>query len=173
MSSESTIEDLKAALRDLGEKRRRINSEYRALLTALRYFEGQEGSSQGDHSDTLDIAMGGTSRLPEAQSRRSREESHSGNTSNQLRDAIYEILRTERPLRRLAIAQRLRERGVTIPGRNPINNLGAHLSLDPRFISVRRGVWDLADPGADTHRSDWGSESRIGEEQDESDVLPW
>lgn len=35
---------------------------------------------------------------------------------------------------------------MRIPGQSPINNVGAHLSLDPRFMSVGRGVWDLADP---------------------------
>lgn len=63
-----------------------------------------------------------------------------------LGDAIYEVLTAERPLHRRQVHERLVEMGMTIPGQDPVNNVGAHLSLDPRFMSVGGGVWDLADP---------------------------
>ena len=63
-----------------------------------------------------------------------------------LGDAIHEVLTAERPLHRRQVYERLVEMGMTIPGQDPVNNVGAHLSLDPRFMSVGGGVWDLADP---------------------------
>ncbi len=63
-----------------------------------------------------------------------------------LGDGIYQVLTTERPLHRRQVYERLEEMGMTIPGQDPVNNVGAHLSLDPRFMSVGGGVWDLADP---------------------------
>lgn len=66
--------------------------------------------------------------------------------TNSVGDAIYEVLTAERPLHRRQVHERLVEMGMTIPGRDPVNNVGAHMSLDPRFMSVGGGVWDLADP---------------------------
>ena len=173
MPSESTIRDLKAAIREVEYRKHLIDEEYNALLTTLRYFEAHEESSQDEHSGILDKAKGVASRLPDVQFRRSRQEPGSGSASNKLRDAIYEILSAERPIHRSVILDRLTERGIVIPGRNPSNNLGAHLSIDPRFISVSRGVWDLADSAVAADRSEWDDESYVDEEQDESDDVPW
>ena len=119
MTNPSTINDLRAALKELEEKKRKIDEQYRNVAAALRYFEE---SKKGPHPP------------PEESS-----------TSN-LGDAIYEILSTERPLHRREVHNRLVEMGMKIPGRDSVNNVGAHLSLDPRFKRVERGVWDLADP---------------------------
>lgn len=173
MASESTIRDLKAAIGEVEERKRQIDEEHRALLTALRYFEGQEESPEGERSGILDRARGVTSRLPEVQFRRAREGARSGGTSNELRDAIYEILSTEGPLHRGVILELLEEKGVKIPGNNPNNNLGAHLSIDPRFIIIRRGVWGLADSAVEGDGSEWGTDSDVGEERDDSDDVPW
>ena len=119
MTNPSTINDLRAALKEIEEKKRKIDEQYRNIAAALRYFEE---SKKGPHPP------------PEESS-----------TSN-IGDAIYEILSTERPLHRREVHNRLVEMGMKIPGRDSVNNVGAHLSLDPRFKSVGGGVWDLSDP---------------------------
>ena len=65
MNSESMIEGLKAALRDLEEKKRRIDEDHHGLLIALRYFEGDgydvshydsdAGIDQESDDETLDV----------------------------------------------------------------------------------------------------------------------
>lgn len=42
------------------------------------------------------------------------------------------------------IYQRLIDRGIQVPGRDPLKNVGAHLSADKRFISDGAGHWRLA-----------------------------
>ena len=65
------------------------------------------------------------------------------NSPGGLRDTIYEILAAEGPLHRRIIHQRLVERGVRIGGQDPVNNVGAHLSLDSRFTGTGNGFWAL------------------------------
>lgn len=159
MTNPSTISDLRAALKELEEKKRKIDEQYRNVAAALRYFEESMG---GPHP-------------PPDQPR----------TSN-LGDAIYEILSIERPLHRQEVHDRLKEMGMKIPGRDSVNNVGAHLSLDPRFMSVGRGVWDLADPpqhdeSSQPEQFDFDDETdqqgHVLEDDDdqanEEDSLPW
>lgn len=119
MTSPSTIRDLRAALEDLEEKKREIDEQYRSVAAALRYFEE---SKKGP--------------------RPRREEA---STSN-LVDAIYEVLTAERPLHRQQIYERLVEMGIGVGGQSPVDNVGAHLSRDPRFRIVGKGMWDLSEP---------------------------
>ena len=63
-----------------------------------------------------------------------------------MRDAMAEILRKESPLHRRELHDRLVEMGVSVGGRDPVNNVGAHLSADDRFRNVGRGMWDLTSP---------------------------
>ena len=62
-----------------------------------------------------------------------------------LRDAMHDVLSVEHPLHRKVIYERLVEKGVAVNGRNPVNNVGAHLSADDRFKSLGKGMWDLED----------------------------
>ena len=65
MSSQATIDALKAALQEVEEKKRRIDEDHRGLLIALRYFEGEnsdvsqnspdEGIEEENDDDTLDV----------------------------------------------------------------------------------------------------------------------
>ena len=159
MTNPSTINDLRAALKELEEKKRKIDEQYRNVAAALRYFEE---SKKGPHPP------------PEESS-----------TSN-LGDAIYEILSTERPLHRREVHNRLLEMGMKIPGQSPINNVAAHLSKDPRFKRGGGGVWDLADPPQDDEPSrpepfDFDDETDQqghvleddDDQADEEDSLPW
>ena len=130
MPSTSTIADLRSALRDIDEKKRFLDEQRSAISMTLSYFEGSGADSpQTDGSD--------------------------GTTAN-LRDAIHEILTEERPLHRRAIHDRLVERGVRIGGREPVNNVGAHMSLDERFESLGDGEWTLS-----------------GTDDDDEDNVPW
>ena len=119
MPSISTITDLRSALRDIEEKKRQLDEQYRAITLTLSYFENSD------------------SDLPQTVG--------SDGSAVRLRDAIHEILTEERPLHRRAIHDRLVERGVRIAGRDPVNNVGAHLSLDERFESFGDGRWTLSD----------------------------
>lgn len=51
MSTQSTIEALKAALQEVEEKKRRIDEDHRGLLVALRYFEGENPDVSQNASD--------------------------------------------------------------------------------------------------------------------------
>ena len=149
--NESTIKDLRAAIRQLETEKREIEERHRALVTTLRYFENPE-------------------RVLEPQHQR---------TDNDLRNAISEILAQEGPLHRRDIHDRLVSMGVHIGGRDPVNNVGAHLSIDPRFRNVGRGMWNLSEPpsdtvtserfGADTEADGMGDDHNASRDQDDSD----
>ncbi|MBI3968098.1 MAG: winged helix-turn-helix domain-containing protein [Chloroflexi bacterium] len=59
-------------------------------------------------------------------------------------NAMWRILEEEgKPLHIRDIHERLRQRGIHVPGKIPANNVSAHLSNDPRFENVGKGVWGL------------------------------
>ena len=64
--------------------------------------------------------------------------------ASELRNTVFEILNFERPLHRREIYQRALELGIHVGGKSPINNLGAHMSGDPRFKSDGNGYWTLS-----------------------------
>ena len=64
-----------------------------------------------------------------------------------LTEAIVEVLEREQPLHRNAILERVQAKDVHVAGVEPVKSLGAHLSADPRFKNVSRGVWALVDYG--------------------------
>ena len=84
-----------------------------------------------------------------------------------LDDAIFAVLSAERPMHRSDIHDRVVEMGVKVRGLNPVNNVTAHMSLDPRFHSVGGGMWDLVDPPAANEDDD------TQDEEDEEDNVPW
>ena len=148
MSNQSVIDTLKTAIQEVEARKRQIDADHQSLLSALHYFERQEQEPQ---------------ILRPTQSADS-----SPSSSNELRNAMYEILSTEGPLHRSFIHERLRQKGVHIPGRDPINNISAHLSNDDRFKSVDRGVWDLANPLDDD------TDTVMGEDSDDDTLdVPW
>ena len=83
-----------------------------------------------------------------------------------LDDAIFAVLSAERPMHRSDIHDRVVEMGVKVRGLNPVNNVTAHMSLDPRFHSVGGGMWDLVDPPA-------ANEDDTQDDEDEEDNVPW
>jgi GAF domain-containing protein len=58
-------------------------------------------------------------------------------------DVAYDVLRDEGQLYYETIVAKLRNLGVTVPGRNPGPNLIAHMSRSPRFKRVGRGIYDI------------------------------
>ena len=47
------------------------------------------------------------------------------------------------PVHYKVIYERLKLRGVRVPGTDPAKNVGAHLSGDSRFVSLGAGLWDI------------------------------
>ncbi len=154
---ESTITDLKTAISRLETEKQRIDEQLRALETALRYFENRERDD------------GPTQAFPANQSSahvqvESSEQTRQRVPQGSLRDAMAEILAAEGPLHRREIYERLVRLGVQIGGQNPISNVSAHLSLDPRFENVGAGVWQLTEPR---------TKEAAGGDEEEGDDVPW
>ena len=167
MPNESTIRDLKDAIREVVERKRQVDEEHNALLTTLRYFEGQGNSQSAEGAVSVDKSSVGNDMISSSSGTRS------DNSANELREAIYEILSAERPLHRRVIYGFLREKGIYVSGKDPLGNVSAHLSLDPRFENVGRGLWDLATAPPAVDWSEWDDEAGVGGEQSESDDVPW
>lgn len=65
-------------------------------------------------------------------------------TGGILTNEIWKVLRdVGSPMHYKDVCARVQERGFPVPGTNPANNVGAHMSADPRFENVGRGTWAL------------------------------
>lgn len=53
------------------------------------------------------------------------------------------LLEVGKPMHYRQIHEELRRRNIHVAGQNPARNVGAHLSLDPRFKSLGEGKWGL------------------------------
>jgi len=61
-----------------------------------------------------------------------------------LADTAYQLLaETRQEYHYQELAAELQVRGVHIPGKEPANNLVAHIHRDPRFVRPKRGVYGL------------------------------
>ena len=133
MVNDSTINVLKEVIRRLEAEIGELERQRDGLVMAVRHLEN----------------LGHASTAPRQR------------TEKSMRDAMAEILAEEGPLGRREIHDRLVNRGVYVGGRDPVNNVGAHLSIDPRFENVGRGMWDLASSSggsSETERSGDGAE---------------
>ena len=148
MPSPSTIQDLKTAIggiddeiRSMDERKAELQRQRGALVTTLRFF--------GDDSEVAPpTTTAGVS----------------------LNDAIFAVLSAERPLHRRAIHDRVVEMGVRVRGQDPVSNVAAHMSADPRFHSVGGGMWDFVNPPTnDEEPNSYDSQ----DEEDEEDNVPW
>ena len=146
-NNETVINSLKAEIQQLEEKKRTIDNNIQALLTTLRYFEGEDVSPQSQPA-------------PPPQKNKSAP-------TIIIRNTIYEILNTQGPLHRSDIYQYLVQRGVHISGKYPVDNVGVHLSSDSRFESLGNGIWGVA------NLSNYGVDVGIEEESDEEMDVPW
>ncbi len=146
-TSSGTISDLQAAIGRLEAEKLRIDEQHSALVMSLRYFENLERITEP----------------PRERTKRS--------TDRHMRDVMADILAAQGPLHRRDVYDRLVERGVHIGGLDPVNNVGAHLSIDPRFTNVGGGMWDLAER-ADTGQPD-DRDADDQHDSDEEDSVPW
>ena len=118
MGQQSTDVDLRALVKELEAKKRQIDKELEAVHIVIRI--NQERTSEVD--------AGGR---------------RSSTYAQELTDAIYDTLLSERPLHRTGILERVTERGIHVGGTNPVNSIGSYLSTDPRFKNCGRGMWTL------------------------------
>ena len=118
MGQQSTDVDLRALVKELEAKRRKIDKELEALSIVRRINEER----------TIGVDTGGRRASTYAQ---------------ELTDAIYDTLSSERPLHRTAILERVTEHGIHVGGAKPINSIGSYLSTDRRFKNCGRGMWTL------------------------------
>lgn len=59
-------------------------------------------------------------------------------------NAMQQILAARgQPMHPKIICDLLGEKGINVPGENPVNNTRSHLSLDDRFEPVGNGLWGL------------------------------
>ena len=64
--------------------------------------------------------------------------------SNPIDEEMWRILVAEgKPLHYTTVYERLVQLGITVPGKDPARNTGAHLSIDKRFESLGSGMWRI------------------------------
>ena len=118
MGQQSTDVDLRALVKELEAKKRQIDKEIEALHIVIRLnLERTNGVDAGGR--------------------------RSGTYAQELTNAIYDALLSERPLHRNVILERVIERGIHVGGAKPMNSVGSYLSTDERFKNCGRGLWTL------------------------------
>lgn len=87
-------------------------------------------------------------------------------TPKTLANELWRVLEDEgEPRHYTMLYERLRQRGVEVAGKDPLRNVGAHLSLDPRFISLGRGVWALKSWQKAKQAHEGGNGRGLGDQQ--------
>ncbi len=129
------------------QRTRAQRERYAALADEARKLEESLSlviKSFGTTVEQLEVVHG-----RDSEGRRPRRPSGASlrSTSNMssLADAIEQVLDEQgQPLHFKDIHLRLRDRGVTVPGVNPENNITSHLSRRKHiFVNVGRGLWAL------------------------------
>ena len=134
----STTRNLQDVLRDVEREVQRCSTKLDQLQRhadsirqMLAYFSELEGtvldtSSEVDESDRVSISRSAP------------------NDAKAARNALYEILEERgEPMHARDLLVALERRGLIIRGKDPVNNVRAHLSHDVRFRPVGQGKWDL------------------------------
>ena len=119
MSRQSTDIELRNMVKEWEAKRQKIDKELEALHIAIRINQERAGGG---------VDAGGRRTSTYAQD---------------LTDAIYDTLSSERPLHRTVILEKVAERGIHVGGAKPVNSIGSYLSTDQRFKNCGRGMWTL------------------------------
>ena len=120
MGWQSLDVELRSLAKEWESKKHNIEKELEALHTAIRI--NQERGSSVDAGDR-----------------------RASTYAQELTDAIYDALLSERPLHRMAILGKVAERGIHVGGTKPVNSTGSYLSTDQRFKNCGRGMWTLAE----------------------------
>lgn len=119
MKPDIVIQGIRDKLKELDFEQDRIAEERKGLLTALAIFE-------------RDADAGSLTTEP-------KEPTY----SEELVEAIREILSDEQPLHRREILNRAKARGIAFTAKNQIRTVGYYLSREPDFKNVARGTWAL------------------------------
>lgn len=116
-------------------------AQLRESIKATRFLLDRYGSNdEGDSGD--DGATGSRVRAE----------------TKEARNGLWEILRAAPgPMHARDLLVALQERGIEVRGKDPTNNVRAHLSHDDRFTSVGSGEWDLTSRVKSQDRSDASS----------------
>lgn len=121
---EAELATLRAQLEELD-----IVKDIQALERIIRRMKGEGGRSP-------------SSSTPDKPSSQGRQEA---STSVVMKDAAERFLSDQsNPVQTKEIWDALAAQGIHVPGDNPQNNLSAHMSRDPRFVSLGREGWVLA-----------------------------
>lgn len=151
---------MSSKLTELMSRRRQIARHIEALTQELQSIDDQLMARLGKLAEALEGADAsppghineGRSKQPHFQFSNYFGESLStvvGNSSTRnerepgLVERIEEVIRSSgRPLRTRELFELLQERKVVIGGKNPMNNLAAHLSYSKKFVRAPEG-WTL------------------------------
>ena len=120
MGWQSLDVELRALVEEWEAKKHKVEKELESLHTIIRI--NQERGSSVDASDR-----------------------RTSTYAQELTEAIYDTLLSERPLHRMDILGKVAERGIHVGGTKPVNSIGSYLSTDQRFKNCGRGMWTLAE----------------------------
>ena len=135
-------EVLRKALSEREAKRNDLDKEIEGLKETLSFI----AQSRLDEEPQLPEA----SPAPDGVTRDFWAVRHAkGSLSQEVTDAILEILGAERPMpmHRKKIMEMVEAKGIVLGGKVRIRTLSSYLSNDRRFVNVKKnsGVWALAD----------------------------
>jgi hypothetical protein len=121
---EAQLSELRAQLEELD-----LLKDIQALERIIRRMKTEGMRSSASISADKSVGLG-------------RQEAASSVT---MKDAAERFLRGKTaPLQTKDVLDALNSEGIHVPGDNPQNNLSAHMSRDPRFLSLGRDGWVLA-----------------------------
>ena len=121
MGWQSLDVELRALIKEWEAKKHKIEKELESLHTIVRINQ-ERGSSVDANNDR-----------------------RASTYAQELTDAIYDTLLSERPLHRMVILGKVAERGIHVGGTKPVNSIGSYLSTDQRFKNCGRGMWTLVE----------------------------
>ena len=117
MGNSITLRSLREKAIEIEARFDQLRQERDALHIVLKMFEDDNASVNGPEEPTL---------------------------KEEITNAMEEIFKNEQPLHRTEILRQVRDKGIFIGGRRPLNSISSYLSIDPRFKVFGRGLWGLA-----------------------------
>ncbi|WP_131675416.1 hypothetical protein [Paracoccus marinus] len=113
-----------------------LYQDYKALKRIIRRLRSRDDDERplGSRDDDERL-LGRDEAMPMT--------STAGNPAT-MKNAVVEVLKGRAsPMATKDIYDWISDHGVEVPGENPTNNLSAHMSRDPRFLSWGRAGWTL------------------------------
>ena len=120
------------SLDEMGRDKKRLNEQKESLERQIRALEAAQTALWIENPDPL---------------RRNSSQYTLGPHRQVMADAIYEVLKEDRPLTRGTILSRVIARGVLVKELKPLNRVSEMLTADERFEKVpeQRGYWTLSE----------------------------